>query len=126
MQRKHRFKPGTIALREIRRLQRSTHLLIPRAPFQRVVRDICSQIDSDLRFQSQAILALQESSEAFVTSLLEDANLCCLHARRVTLMKRDMDLARRIRGDSILEGMDRASLLPNKNPHGLRGSMSSG
>ena len=50
--RKHRFKPGTIALREIRRLQKSTHLLIPRAPFQRVIRDICSQIDSDLRFQS--------------------------------------------------------------------------
>ena len=60
---------------------------------------MCSGIDSDLRFQAQALIALQESSEAFLTGLFEDANLCAIHANRVTVMKKDMDLARRIRGD---------------------------
>ena len=97
---KRRFKPGTVALREIKKYQRSTDMLLPHAPFQRLVRHICSGIDGDLRFQSQALLALQESSEAYLTSLFEDANLCSLHANRVTVMKKDMDLARRIRGEN--------------------------
>ena len=99
-QRKPRFKPGTVALREIRRYQKSTDLLIPKAPFQRLVRDIVKGIDTELRFQSQALVALQESAEAYITSLFEDANLCAIHANRVTLMKKDLSLARRIRGDS--------------------------
>ena len=100
---KLRFKPGTIALREIRRYQKSTQMLMPRAPFQRLVRNICSSIDGDLRFQSQALIALQESAEAYITGLFEDANLCAIHANRVTLMKKDMVLARRIRGDNLIE-----------------------
>lgn len=98
---KPRFRPGTVALRDIRRYQKSTSLLMPRAPFQRLVREICAGLDADLRFQSQALQALQEASEAYITGLLEDANLCALHAKRVTLMRQDMLLARRIRGENL-------------------------
>lgn len=104
---KIRFKPGTVALREIKRYQKSTSLLLPRASFQRVVRDICSGIDHDLRFASNALYALQESAEAYLTGIFEDANLCALHAKRVTVMKNDMELARRIRGDEKNDFMDR-------------------
>ena len=103
---KMKFKPGTVALREIKRYQKSTDLLLPRAPFQRLVRDICRDIDSDLRFQAQALMALQESAEAYLTGVFEDANLCSIHAQRVTLMKKDMELARRIRGDQNLDFRD--------------------
>jgi histone H3 len=97
--RKIRFRPGTVALREIKRYQKSTSLLLPRASFQRVVKSIVYSIDHDLRFGSNALLALQESAEAYLTGIFEDANLCAIHAKRVTVMKKDMDLARRIRGD---------------------------
>ena len=103
-----KFKPGTVALREIKKYQKSTNMLLPLAPFQRVVRSICSGIDSDLRFQAQALLALQESSEAYLTGLFEDANLCAIHANRVTVMRKDMELARRIRGENNLDHRDHA------------------
>ena len=93
----HRFKPGTVALREIRKFQKSTDLLIRKLPFQRLVRDIAQQYKSDLRFQSQAVLALQEASEAYLVGLFEDTNLCAIHAKRVTIMSKDMILAKRIR-----------------------------
>ena len=95
----HRYRPGTVALREIRKFQKSTDLLIRKLPFQRVVREIAQQFKSDLRFQSQAILALQEASEAYLVGLFEDTNLCAIHAKRVTIMPKDMTLARRIRGE---------------------------
>ena len=104
---KHRFRPGTVALREIKRYQKSTALLLPRAPFQRLVRNICSNIDSDLRFQAQGLLALQEAAEAYMVGIFEDSNLCCLHAQRVTVMKKDMELARRIRGDANQDYVNR-------------------
>lgn len=97
---KIRFRAGTVALREIKRYQKSTSLLLPKAPFQRLVRSICAEIDNDLRFASNALLALQESSEAYLCGVFEDAQLCAIHAKRVTVMKKDMDLARRIRGDA--------------------------
>lgn len=97
--RKIRFKPGTVALREIKRYQKSTEMLIPRAPFQRLVRDICGGIDNELRFQANALVALQEAAEAYVVGVLEDAGICAIHAKRVTVMKADMQLARRLRGD---------------------------
>jgi len=81
-------------------------MLLPRAPFQRLVRSICSTIDNDLRFQAQALVALQESSEAYLVGVFEDANLCAIHANRVTIMKKDMDLARRIRGDAHHDYID--------------------
>ena len=106
---KRKFKPGTVALREIKKYQRETGQLIPRAPFQRLVRQICSGIDNELRFQSQALVALQEASEAYLTGIFEDSNLCCLHANRITVMKKDMDLARRIRGDKAQDFVYRDS-----------------
>jgi histone H3 len=111
--RKIRYKPGTVALREIKRYQRSTNLLLPRASFQRVVRSICMELDNSLRFQSQALVALQEAAEAYLVGIFEDANLCCIHARRVTIRKQDMELARRIRGEHnydyrVMEGLSKA------------------
>ncbi|CAN6608995.1 histone H3 [Trichomonascus vanleenenianus] len=95
----HRYKPGTVALREIRRYQKSTELLIRKLPFQRLVREIAQDFKTDLRFQSSAIGALQESVEAYLVSLFEDTNLCAIHAKRVTIQKKDIQLARRLRGE---------------------------
>merc|ERR1712099_175189 len=99
VKRAHRFRPGTVALREIRRFQKSTELLIRKLPFQRLVREIASEYRNELRFQSSAVLALQEASEAYMVGLFEDTNLCAIHAKRVTIMPKDMQLARRIRGE---------------------------
>ncbi|KAJ3856381.1 histone H3 [Lentinula lateritia] len=100
-----RFRPGTVALREIRKYQKSTDLLLRKLPFSRLVREIAQDMTTstngemyELRWQSSALLALQEATEAFLVHLFEDANLCALHAKRVTIMQRDIQLARRIRG----------------------------
>ncbi|KAF8405337.1 hypothetical protein HHK36_010241 [Tetracentron sinense] len=94
----HRYRPGTVALREIRKYQKSTELLIRKLPFQRLVREIAQDFKTDLRFQSHAVLALQEAAEAYLVGLFEDTNLCAIHAKRVTIMPKDIQLARRIRG----------------------------
>ena len=101
VKRKRRYRPGTRALNEIRRYQKSTELLIGKSPFQRLVREIAQQLGGDLRFQSTAILALQEASEAYVVQIFENTNLCALHAKRVTIMVKDMQLARRIMGETL-------------------------
>lgn len=98
----HRFKPGTVALREIRRYQKSTELLIRKLPFQRLVREIAQEFKDDPRFQSQAVAALQEAAESFLVSLFEDTNLCAIHAKRVTIMPKDVKLAKRIRDSNFL------------------------
>ena len=95
----HRFRPGTVALREIRRYQKTTELLIRKMPFQRLIREIAQDFKTDLRFQSSSVMALQEASEAYLVGLFEDSNLCAIHAKRVTIMPKDMQLAKRIRGD---------------------------
>ena len=95
----HRYRPGTVALREIRKYQKSTELLIRKLPFQRLVREVAQDFKNDLRFQSSAVMALQEAAEAYLVSLFEDTNLCAIHAKRVTIMPRDMQLARRIRNE---------------------------
>ena len=95
----HRYRPGTVALREIRRYQKSTDLLIRKLPFQRLVRQIAKQFNKELRFQSTAILALQEAAEGYLVGLFEDSQLCALHAKRVTIRVCDIKLARRIRGE---------------------------
>jgi histone H3 len=147
----HRYRPGTVALREIRKYQKTTELLIRKLPFQRLVREVSQDFkvctfknihasvlrnlklllfshthintytythihthintythqhthintytQSDLRFQSSALLALQEASEAYLVGLFEDTNLCAIHAKRVTIMPKDIQLARRIRGE---------------------------
>ena len=104
---RHRYRPGTVALREIRRYQRSTELLIRKMPFQRLVREIAQSFNNGqsigdaFRFQSSAIIALQEAAESYIVGLFEDGNLCAIHAKRVTIMPRDMQLARRLRGERV-------------------------
>ena len=95
----HRYRAGTAALKDIRHFQGSTALLIRKLPFQRLVREIAQDYKMDLRFQSAAILCLQEATEAYLVRLFDDANLCAIHARRVTIMPKDILLARRIRGE---------------------------
>jgi len=107
--RKRRYKPGIRALREIRKYQKSTDLLLRRLPFSRLVREIAHEyatsmdivgggVAGGLRWQSTAIQALQEAAEAYLVHLFEDVNLLAIHAKRVTIMQKDIQLARRIRG----------------------------
>ena len=104
----HRYRPGTVALREIRRYQHGTELLIRKAPFSRLVREILDDIQKGMdnerrvdRWTSESIGALQEASEAYTTSLFEDTNLATIASKRVTVMPKDMQLVRRIRGEHI-------------------------
>ena len=99
LKRPHRYRPGTVALREIRRYQKSTELLVRKLPFQRLVREIAGEFQNDLRFQASAIIALQEATEAYMVSIFEDSNLCAIHAKRVTVMPKDLALAKRLRGN---------------------------
>ena len=99
IKKKRRYRPGAVALREIRKYQKSTELLIRKLPFQRLVREISQDFQVGLRFQSSAVLALQEAAEAYLVGLFEDTNLAAIHAKRVTIMPKDIQLARRIRGE---------------------------
>ncbi|KAL6883641.1 hypothetical protein ACP4OV_011055 [Aristida adscensionis] len=94
-----RARTGTLALREIRKYQKGTEMLIRKLPFQRLVREIAQDFKIELRFQSHAVLALQEAAEAYTVALFEDTNLCAIHAKRVIIMPKDVQLARRIRGE---------------------------
>ena len=98
-EKKKRIQRGMQALKEIQKYQKGAELLIKWLPFQRVVKEIAQQKMEGLRFQSAAVMALQEAGEAFLVGLLEQANLCAIHTRRVTIMPRDIQLARRIRGN---------------------------
>uniref|UniRef100_A0A0N5AY83 Histone domain-containing protein n=1 Tax=Syphacia muris TaxID=451379 RepID=A0A0N5AY83_9BILA len=103
---KRRYKIGRKALSEIRHLQRTTDLLIPRFPFQRLVREVAQNFSSEtgtLRFQGSALLALQEAAEVYLTCLFEDANLAAIHAKRVTIFPRDIQFVRRIRGETLIK-----------------------
>ena len=96
----HRFRPGTVALREIRRYQKSTELLIRKVPFARLVKELIQNMfKTSYRWQATAVLAMQEAAEAYLVGLFEDVNLCAIHAKRVTIQPKDIQLARRIRGD---------------------------
>ena len=101
----HRYRPGTVALREIRRYQKSADLLIRKLPFQRFVREIAQDFKTDLRFKADSLLAIHEASEAYLVSLAEDTNLCAIHARRVTIMPKDIQLAKRIRNNKYERGV---------------------
>ena len=92
----HQYRPGTVALHEIRRFQKSTELLIRRLPFQRLVQEIAQDLKGRLNFASGAILALQEAAEAYLVGLFEDTNLCAIHAKHIMIMPKDIQLARRI------------------------------
>ncbi|ABO94196.1 predicted protein [Ostreococcus lucimarinus CCE9901] len=96
---KRRYRPGTLALKEIRRFQKTTDLLIRKMPFARLVREISNELSPEpLRYTAESLLALQEATEDFLVHLFEDCNLCAIHAKRVTIMPKDLQLARRIRG----------------------------
>ena len=106
VKKRYRYRPGTVALKQIRQYQKSTELLIRKLPFQRLVREIASDSEviksplcGKVRFQSAAIMALQEAAEAYLVGLFEDTNLCAIHAKRVNIMPKDIQLARRIRGE---------------------------
>ena len=118
IRRPRRYRPGTVALREIRKFQKGTELLIRKAPFQRLVRQIMKDLNfkeirrdnktyvianqgyiEPKRMQSTAMLALHEAAEYYLVEFFEWANLCALHAKRVTIMPKDLQLARRIRGE---------------------------
>ena len=106
VKKRYRYRPGTVALKQIRQYQKSTELLIRKLPFQRLVREIASDSEviksplcGKVRFQSAAIMALQEAAEAYLVGLFEDSNLWAIHAKRVTIMPKDIQLARRIRGE---------------------------
>ncbi|EAN84245.1 histone H3 variant V [Trypanosoma cruzi] len=98
---KHRWRPGTVVLREVRRYQSSTEFLIAKAPFRRLVREIVSNLKDSFRMSATCVEALQESTELYVTSVLADANLCTLHANRVTVYPKDIQLALKLRGERL-------------------------
>jgi histone H3 len=95
----HHYRPGTIALREIRHYQKLTDLLIRRLLFLRLVRKIAQDFKGDLRFTSTSILVHQETAEAYLVGLFEDTNLCAIHSKRVAIMPKDIQLTRRICGE---------------------------
>lgn len=96
VKKKHRWRNGTVALRQIRKFQKSTELLLRKAPFMRLVRELAQDFKSELRFSPGAFLALQEATEARMVCVFEDANLCAIHGKRVTIQPKDIQLARRI------------------------------
>ena len=100
----HRYRPGTVALREIRRYQKSCDLLIAKLPFHRLCKEILQDVAKvfkkpDWRMTLSSVMANQEAAEAYLVGLFEDTNLCAIHAKRVTVMSKDIQLARRIRGE---------------------------
>ncbi|KAK7275343.1 hypothetical protein RIF29_16456 [Crotalaria pallida] len=96
---KRRYRPGSVALREIRQFQKTFHLLIPAAPFIRLVKQITNNVSRNVsHWTPEAMVALQEAAEDLLVHLFEDGMLCAIHARRVTLMKKDIELARRLGG----------------------------
>lgn len=118
-----RYRPGTVALRQIRKYQKTTNLLIRRLPFARLVREIAQNYKSDLRFQSTAIVALQEAAEAYLVQLFEDANLLAIHAKRVTIMPKDLEMAKRIRKNRLLLPTREAGFFvkaKKKKKHGVK------
>jgi len=93
---KHRFRPGTVALSEIRRYQKTTERLISRAPFVRIVRETLHQRAPDFRIGPVALTCLQEAAEAYLVLLMKSANRCAIHAQRTTLMAQDVKLAQQL------------------------------
>jgi histone H3 len=96
----HRYRPGTRALMEIRRYQKSAELLIRKLPFNRLCREVAQDFKTDLRFQNAAIGALHEAAEYYLVALFEDVNLLAIHRKRITITVKDIQLARRIRGET--------------------------
>ncbi|PAV89882.1 hypothetical protein WR25_12153 [Diploscapter pachys] len=92
---------GVLALREIRKFQKTSDLIIPRAPFYKVVRDITTKFGTDLRFQGLALECLHEAAEHYLVGLFEEVNLRAIFERHIIDMPKDIDLVRRIRGETF-------------------------
>nr|AOF43158.1 histone CENP-A [Hydractinia echinata] len=105
---RRRTHPGTRALKEIRFYQRSTHFLIPKLSFCRLVKETInkSAYRQDFRIQSKALEALQEAAEAFLIRFLEDTNLCAIHARRVTIFPKDMNLVKMLKHEQLFNALE--------------------
>ncbi|XP_074841346.1 histone H3-like [Carettochelys insculpta] len=95
----HHYHPATVALWEICHYQKSTELLIRKLPFQHLVQEITQDFKMDLHFQSLAVMALQEASEAYLVALFEGTNLCAIPTKHVTIVPKDIQLAHCIRGE---------------------------
>ena len=95
---KRRFHPGTVALREIKRYQKSEKAMTARLPFQRRVRNLLKELDPEIRLKASTLEAMRDATEAYLVGLLEDSNLCAIHAKRQTVQKKDINLADKIRG----------------------------
>ena len=111
----HRYRPGTVALREIHRYQKSTNLLLPKVSFQRLLRDVTidtvdqlkkmyTKLKDPSRMTVATVQCLQAASEAIITKTLEDANLCAIHTKRVTVQPKDLELAHRLMQKPSLSG----------------------
>jgi len=117
VKKQHRFRPGTVALRQIKKYQKSTELLVQKLPFARLVREIAQDCKTDLRFQASAIAALHEAAETYLTKAFIGANLAAIHAGRVTVMPKDMTLSRALAGESTaLAAQAAAMALPLPAP----------
>ena len=95
----HRYWPGTVALRKIQKYQKSTELLIRKLPFQHLVCEILHGFGVGFRVTPAMVMALQEAAEVYLVQLLEDSNLCAIHAKRITIQPKDIQLVRRIHGE---------------------------
>ncbi len=94
-----RWRPGTLALKEIRKYQKSTNLVISKAAMERTIRELCDEYVKDIRWSNAAVMAIHHATENYCTKLFEDVNICAIHAKRETIMPKDIQLARRIRGE---------------------------
>ena len=103
----HRYRPGTVALREIRRYQKTTELLLRKKSFYQLCREMVQDFAVDMRYQSSSILAMQEATEAYFAGLFEDTNLVAIHTRRVTILPKDIQLVRRIRNEDAVSARHR-------------------
>ena len=103
----HRYRPGTVALREIRRYQKTTELLLRKKSFYQLCREMVQDFSADMRYQSSSILAMQEATEAYFAGLFEDTNLVAIHTRRVTILPKDIQLVRRIRNEDAVSARHR-------------------
>ena len=103
-----RYRPGTVALREIRKYQKSSELLIRKIPFQRIVREIVTSMftNDNYRFQSTALLALQEASEDYLVRMFTQVNDLAIHGKRVTIKPEDIHIWGRITGAQIRSNSD--------------------
>ena len=95
----HRYRPGMVALREIRRYQKSTELLIRKLSFQHLVHEILQGFGVEFRVTPAMMMVLQEAAEVYLVQLLEDSNLCTTHAKCITIQPKDIQLARQIHGE---------------------------